>query len=103
MEFEDQLTDYSLTCCLSTRKPKRAILALVVGLPYRTILLIACLVLAVRYAVDPDASPAGRWIVGGLTAASFALPEGLALTIVGVVLQLGICLFVFLRSAARAR
>jgi hypothetical protein len=71
-----------------------------VGLPYRTLLLLACLVLAARYAVDSEASVTGRWAIGILTAVSLMLPDGLTWTICSVVLQLGVSLFVLLRMAA---
>jgi hypothetical protein len=71
-----------------------------VGLPYRTLLLVACLVLTARYAVDSEASVTGRCAIGMLTAVSLVLPDGLAWTICSVVLQLGVSLFVLLRMAA---
>jgi len=73
-----------------------------VGLPYRTILLLACLVLAGRYALDSKASVRGRWTIGTITAASLLLPDELVWRITSVALQLGVSLFVVLRMKARA-
>jgi hypothetical protein len=71
-----------------------------VGLPYQTILRLACVVLAGRYVFDREGSPAGRWIVGLATAASFALPSGVAWTVLGVLTQVTVCLFVLFREVA---
>ena len=70
------------------------------GLPYRTILTIACVVLAGRYGLDPTGSVMGRWIVGLATVASFAGPDALPWSIAAIVTQLAISLFVLLRAAA---
>ena len=70
------------------------------GLPYRAILTIACLVLAVRLVVFEDVSPRTRWIVGLVTATTLVLPASLAWSIAGVIGQLSISLFVLLRAVA---
>jgi hypothetical protein len=72
----------------------------VVGLPYRTALTIACVVLAGRYLFDPEAAGKGKWLVGTATVASFSLPTGLAWYITSVVTQLAVSLFVLLRVKA---
>jgi hypothetical protein len=72
----------------------------VVGLPYRTILTIACVVLVGRYLFDGRAAGKGKWLVGSATAASLALPPGLTWYITSVLTQLTVCLFVLLRPKA---
>ena len=66
------------------------------GLPYRLVLTVACVVFAGRYLFYPDRR-SYRWIVALATVASFILPDGLGWYIVGVILQLTISLFVALR------
>ena len=70
------------------------------GLPYRTVLTIACVLLAGRYLLDPEAAGKGKWLVGTATVASFSLPGGLAWDITSVVAQLAVSLFVLLRRKA---
>ncbi|HET9370216.1 MAG TPA: hypothetical protein VFO19_08200 [Vicinamibacterales bacterium] len=69
---------------------------------YRAILHIACIVLAARYAFDPDASVVGRVVVGAVTIVSLLLPPGLWTEIVSVVSQLAVSLFVLLRAKLAA-
>jgi hypothetical protein len=73
-----------------------------VGLLYRTILTIACIVLAGRYLLDSQAAGKGKWLVGTATVASFSLPTGLPWHITSVVTQLAVSLFVLLRMRAAA-
>ena len=68
-----------------------------VGLPYRTALTIACLVLAGRYLLDSHAAGKGKWLVGTATVASLSLPTGLHWYITSIVTQLVVSLFVLLR------
>lgn len=68
-----------------------------VGLPYRTILSLACVVLATRYIFDSTEPRSWRWAVGIVTAVSFVLPDGLAWYAAGVVLQLAVSLFALFR------
>jgi hypothetical protein len=70
------------------------------GLPYRTVLTIACVLLAGRHLLDPGAAGTGKWLVGTVTIASFSLPGGLAWDITSVVAQLAVSLFVLLRWKA---
>ena len=70
------------------------------GLPYGTILTVACVLLAGRYLFDPAAAGKGKWLVGTATVASFSLPTGLAWYITSVVTQLAVSLFVLLRMRA---
>jgi hypothetical protein len=72
----------------------------VVGLPYRTALTIAYVLLAGRYLFDPAAAGKGKWLVGTATVASFSLPTGLPWYITSVVTQLAVSLFVLLRLKA---
>lgn len=72
------------------------------GLPYRTILVLACVVLTVRYALDTRAPVAGRWRIGILTVASLLVPDSLAWTIASVIVQLGVSLFVLLHMKVLA-
>ena len=70
------------------------------GLPYRTALTIACVLLAGRYLLDPAAGGKGKCLVGTATVASFSLPTGLPWYITSIVTQLAVCLFVLLRMRA---
>jgi hypothetical protein len=69
-------------------------------MPYRAVLTIACLVLALRYLFDPTAVRWHRLMVVLVTVASFALPAGLGWQLTSMVAQLGVSLFVLLRLAA---
>ena len=69
---------------------------------YRAILHIACIVLAARYAFDPDASVAGRAVVVLVTVVSLLLSPGLWTEIASVVSQLVVSLFVLLRAKMSA-
>jgi hypothetical protein len=83
------------------------------GLPYRTALTIACVVLAVRYQVglktgfverlhlwDVEAAGKVKLLVGSATVASFVLPAGLAWYITSVLTQLAVSLSFLLRMRA---
>jgi len=72
------------------------------GLPYRTFLTLACVLLTLRYVLDSGAPARGKWTLAALTLATFGLPtsSALAWNIGAVLLQLGICLFVLLRQQA---
>jgi hypothetical protein len=72
----------------------------VVGLPYRTALTIACIILTGRYLFAADAGGKGRWLVGSAAVASFAMPPGLAWYITSILTQLAVCLFILLRMRA---
>jgi hypothetical protein len=72
----------------------------VVGLPYRTVLTVACVLLAARYLFDAHSAGRGKWLVGTATVASFSLPAGLPWYITSVVTQLTVSLFVLLRMRA---
>jgi len=66
-------------------------------MPYALILAFASVVLTVRYAADPEASVYGRVIAVVATVASFAVPGSTAGQIVGVLLRLGVSVFVLVR------
>ncbi len=67
-------------------------------MPYRLILLVGCIILTAKYAMDPDASVPGRVTVVTATAASLFFPDSLKWYIAGIVVQLVVSLFVILRS-----
>jgi hypothetical protein len=65
----------------------------------RIILTFGCIAAAVVYVFDAEASPAGRAAVGLAAGASFVIPDtGVVWPITGVLLQLGVCLFVLIRN-----
>jgi hypothetical protein len=72
------------------------------GLPYRTILTLASVLLAGRFAMQAEASPGCRWAVGGLTVASLWLQGSdlFAVSVASVLMQLAVCLFILLRQKA---
>ena len=62
-------------------------------LPYQTVLAVACVVLAMLYLLDTDASLLGRVAVAVTTLASFLMPASTLGHILGIVAQLGVALF----------
>ena len=64
---------------------------------YRTILTVGSIVLAVRYAVDSEASIYGRVVAAMAIVASFVLPGSIVGEVLSVLLQLVVSLFVLLR------
>lgn len=76
------------------------------GLPYRLVLTVACVLLAGRYVFDREASPWGRAGVAIVTATSFLLPEDLPDHLVGYIaaagIQFGVSMFVLLWLKATA-
>ena len=66
-------------------------------MPYRLILLVGCIVLTVKYLLDPDASPRWRTTIALATLASLFFPDTLKWYIAGILVQLSVSLFVILR------
>jgi hypothetical protein len=71
-------------------------------LPYRTVLTLACVVLAVRYVLDTNASIRGRAILGAVVVGSFSLPDSVNGQVIGILAQLAVSLFVLLRLKVMA-
>ena len=65
-------------------------------MPYRLVLLFLCVGLTVRYAFEPDVSPAARGLVVVATLASLFLPDTFGWYVTGILAQLAIGLFVLL-------
>jgi hypothetical protein len=65
--------------------------------PYRTILALAAIVLAIRYVVDAEASVYGRVVAAVATVASFTLPGSIAGQVLSVLSQLAVSVFVLVR------
>jgi hypothetical protein len=97
-----QTTSLARFPCWPYPKTRCRSLAVGAGLPYRTVLTIACIILAGRYLFDRGAAGRGKWLVGTATVASFSLPTGLAWYITSVLTQLAVSLFVLLRMRAAA-
>ena len=66
-------------------------------MPYRLILLVGCVILTAKYALDPEVSIPWRVTVVLATGASLFFPDSLKWYIAGVVVQLVVSLFVILR------
>lgn len=66
-------------------------------MPYGIILALASIVLAVRYAIDAEASVYGRLAAIAATVVSFVLPGSAVGQVATVLLQLSVSLFVLVR------
>ncbi len=65
----------------------------------RIVLTFGCIACAAVYVFDSEAPPIARAVVAAAAAVSFLIPDtGVAWPIVGVLLQLGVCLFVLIRN-----
>ena len=66
-------------------------------LSYQSVLSVACVVLALRYVFDSEASVLGRVVIAAITISAFLMPSSPAGQAVSIVSQLGVALFSLLR------
>jgi hypothetical protein len=71
-------------------------------MPYRTVLTLASIGLGLRYVFDFEASIVSRAVLAAIVLVSLVIPDRPVGQIVGILIQLGVSLFVLFRLRLKA-